>query len=318
MSVDKQPVVFMGTPAIAAYVLDYLLSKGVYIAAVVTAPDKPSGRGRSLKASEVKQIALKHNLNVLQPENLNDHKFIKELKKISPAVQVVVAFRKLPAEVWQIPFLGTFNMHASYLPDYRGAAPINWVIINGEKYTGVTTFFIDDKIDTGKILLREKIDIKPTETAGSLHEIIKVEGAKIADKTLKGLLENKINPINQNDLINEKKYLNKAPKIYKEDCRINWNKSCNEIVNLIRGLNPLPGAFTEIPLISDKPVYLKIFEATPCEFKHNYDSASILSDNKNYLKITTPNGAVDVKELQMPGKKRIDIKEFLKGNKVLS
>ncbi len=310
-------IVFMGTPEIAAYVLEKLIEKQYKIAAVVTAPDKPSGRGRKTQISAVKRVALENSLKLLQPNNLSDTGFINELKTISPDVQIVVAFRKLPNEVWQIPSLGTFNMHASLLPDYRGAAPINRVIINGEKYTGVTTFLIDENIDTGKILLKERISIENEETAGSLHEKIKVKGANLVIKTLEGLLNKNLKSMAQSELEPKSQNLKKAPKIFKEDCRINWKKSCNEIVNLIRGLNPVPGAFTEIPAADGSMLFLKIFEATPEKFEHNYPDSKILTDNKTYLKITTPDGAVNIKELQVPGKKRYSVEEFLRGYDML-
>ncbi len=313
MAAKTPRIIFMGTPEIAAYVLEKLIINDYKIAAVVTSPDKPAGRGRKIGFSEVKEVALQHSLKLFQPVDLSDPAFIHELKTISPGVQIVVAFRKLPAEVWQMPPLGTFNLHASLLPDYRGAAPINRVIINGEKYTGVTTFFVDEKIDTGKILLREKINIERGETAGSLHEKMKIKGAGLVIKTLKGLLNDSIKPIEQKDLEKQYDSLNKAPKIFKEDCRIDWKKSCNEIVNLIRGLNPLPGAFTELTINKNKSLYLKIFEAVPEIFFHSYPFKTVLTDNKTYLKITTPDGAVNIKELQLSGKKRITTAEFLRG-----
>ncbi len=311
---EKNPrIVFMGTPEIAAYVLKELVVNNYNIAAVVTAPDRPAGRGRKLCISEVKKTAIEYDIKVLQPENLNDTNFINELKDISPDIQIVVAFRKLPKEVWQTPHLCTFNLHASYLPDYRGAAPINWVIINGEKQTGVTTFIIDDKIDTGKILLREKIDIEPYETAGTLHDKIKAKGARLVIKTLEGILDKSLTPIDQKSIENEFDNLNKAPKIFKEDCCIDWSRAGDEIANLIRGLNPVPGAFTEITIKENKTVCIKIFEAIPEKFDHTYPVKTILTDNKTYLKITTPDGAIKIKKLQLPGKKPCKVEEFLRG-----
>ncbi len=316
MSQKDHHIVFMGTPGIAAYVLEKIIDKGYNISAVVTSPDKPAGRGRKVQISQVKRVALDYDLKILQPANLNDPEFINQLKDLSPDIQVVVAFRKLPKDVWQIPPLGTFNMHASLLPDYRGAAPINWAIINGEKYTGVTTFFIDENIDAGKILLKEKIDIDPAETAGSLHDKIKIKGAELVIKTLEGLIKNSLKAVNQKDI--EKKYhhLNKAPKILKEDCRINWNNSCQDIVNFIRGLNPKPGAYTEIQISRNKPLEVKIFFAEPEKYNHSHPVKSILTDNKTFFKVTTPDGAVNIKELQIPGKKRVSIEEFLRGYSV--
>lgn len=313
MPPQKPDIVFMGTPGLAAYILNTLLEHGCRIAAVVTSPDKPSGRGRKMRISEVKKTALEYDLKILQPENLSNPDFINDLKTISPDVQIVVAFRKLPREVWKIPPLGTFNLHASLLPNYRGAAPINRVIINGEKYTGVTTFFIDENIDTGKILLREKINIEPNETAGSLHEKIKTKGSQLVIKTLEGLVNNSLVPVEQKDMEKEFGSLKKAHKIFREDCRIDWNKSCSEIVNLVRGLSPNPGAFTELRINENPSLYVKIFEAIPEKFEHNYPVKSIITDNKTYLKIATPDGAVNIKKLQLPGKRRITAEEFLRG-----
>ncbi len=309
---SKNPrVIFMGTPEIAAYILNRLIEEKFNIIAVVTAPDKASGRGLKIKYSEVKKVALQNNLKIFQPHDLTDNEFIKNIKELSPDIQIVVAFRKLPKVLWQIPESGTINMHASLLPNYRGAAPINWVIINGEKETGVTTFIIDDKIDTGNILLRKSVQIEPKETAGSLHEKIKKVGGELVVETISKL--DKLKPTKQSNFTEDFKYIKKAPKIHKEDCRINWNNSAKEIVNLIHGLNPIPGAFTDIPLFDDKPFYFKIYDAEPEYFNHDNPSQTILSDNKTFLKISTPDGAVNIKELQIPGKKRFFIDEFLRG-----
>ena len=311
---SKTPkIVFLGTPEIAAYVLEKLLEDKYRIEAIVTSPDKPAGRGRQMRISEVKKVAMRHNLRVFQPENLKDPDFINELKATSPDIQIVVAFRKIPREIWQIPPLGTFNMHASLLPYYRGAAPINRVIMNGEKHTGVTTFLIDECIDTGKILLREKINIEPGETAGTLHDKIKVKGAELVIRTIDGLLNNDITPIEQENIKKEPENLKKAPKIYKEDCRINWAEPCHDIVNLIHGLSPVPGAYTELKINENKSLTIKIFKAVPEKYKHDYPTKKIITDNKTYLKITTPDGVVSIKELQISGKKRISIEEFLRG-----
>ncbi len=310
----KNPrIVFMGTPDLAVHMLDAICNENYHVVAVVTAPDRPAGRGRKIQQSPVKQYALGKNIPVLQPENLKNQDFIDELKAYKPDVQVVVAFRMLPEFVWKIPKKGTFNLHASLLPDYRGAAPINWVIINGEKETGVTTFLIDHKIDTGKILLKENITVDEFETAGSLHEKVKHAGAPLVIKTIDGLMTGSIRPIDQKNLINEKKSLNKAPKIFKDTCCINWESKTHPIVNLIHGLSPCPGAFTIIKDQNNKPFVLKLFEARPELREHDHKPGSFLTDNKTHLKFATPDGFVRILQLQLPGKKQLPVKEVLRG-----
>ncbi len=310
----KSPrIVFMGTPELAVHMLDAICNKGYQVVAVVTAPDRPAGRGQLLQQSPVKQYALAKNIPVLQPENLKGQDFIEELQACKHDIQVVVAFRMLPESVWKIPQKGTFNLHASLLPDYRGAAPINWVIINGEKETGVTTFLIDHKIDTGNILLRERISIDEFETAGSLHEKVKHAGAPIIIKTIEGLIAGTIQTIDQDNLINEEKKLNKAPKIFKDHCCINWEDNARQIVNLIHGLSPYPGAFTILKDPNNEPFIVKLFEARPEIINHDLKPGSLLTDNKTYLKFATPDGFVKILKLQLPGKKRLHVDEVLRG-----
>jgi methionyl-tRNA formyltransferase len=306
-------IVFMGTPEIAVASLEAILENGFNVAGVITAPDKPAGRGRKIRFSEVKQFALDKNLHLLQPENLKDPTFIDSLATLKPDVQVVVAFRMLPRAVWAMPPYGTFNLHASLLPDYRGAAPINWAVINGETRTGVTTFFLDEEIDTGKIIASKETEIYPEDTAGSLHDRLKTIGAGLVVETLSKILDGTIETISQDLLISSDRPLKKAPKIFREDCRIDWNKPAREIVNLIRGLNPLPGAFTELPVGGKDLFMMKIFEAESIIEKHDYESGKLLTDNKNYISITTPDGFVSVKNMQAAGKKRMNTEDFLRG-----
>ncbi len=306
-------IVFMGTPELALYVLEQLIIHDMNVIAVVTAPDKPAGRGRKLKQSPVKQFALNNSIPVLQPENLKSPVFVEELKSLKPDLQIVVAFRMLPEAVWGISPMGTFNLHASLLPDYRGAAPINHVIINGEKETGVTTFMIDRQIDTGKILLQKKIAIDPFETAGTLHEKIKKEGAILVLKTTEGLMSNNIVPVEQSKLVNQESTLHLAPKIHKEDCRINWEQTANETTNKIHGLSPYPGAFCCLYENTDYEIIIKLFEARPEVVDHNHPHGTLITDNKNFIKFATPDGFVRILQIQLPGKKRMHPEELLRG-----
>jgi methionyl-tRNA formyltransferase len=305
-------IVFMGTPALAAFSLKALHESGYNVVAVVTAPDKPAGRGLKLIHSEVKNYALEHGLTLLQPEKLKSPEFIESLQALQPDVQVVVAFRMLPEAVWSLPGMGTFNMHASLLPKYRGAAPINWAIINGETETGVTTFLLDREIDTGKILFQERIPILKNETAGSLHDRIMVIGAEIVLRTIDVLAEGKAKPIEQDELISDPSKLKKAPKIFKEDCLIDWKRSCQDIANLIHGMSPIPGAFTVINTDGEE-LSLKIFEVEAEVMVHPYKYGEMLTDRKNILIFTTSDGIIKVKSLQMAGKKRMITSDFLRG-----
>lgn len=306
-------IVFMGTPEIAVESLNAIIENGYQIVGVVTAPDKPAGRGRKIQFSDVKKYALEKGLNLLQPDNLKAPEFIKDLASLMPDVQVVVAFRMLPEAVWSLPHQGTFNLHASLLPQYRGAAPINRAIINGENKTGVTTFFLDRKIDTGKIIDKREMEIEPNDTAGSLHDKLKHLGAKLVVETLDRIREGNIIPIPQEELVSNDQTLKKAPKIFREDCRIDWDKTSGEIRNLIRGLNPVPGAFTELCVGNTESFMMKIFEAEAIEEKHQYPPGKLLTDNKNYIKISTADGFINVKSMQAAGKRRMNTLDFLRG-----
>ncbi len=309
----KLRIVFMGTPGFAVESLKELINEGRHIIAVVTAPDKPAGRGRLMQSSPVKKFALKHKLPLLQPLNLKDDEFIEQIRQLQPDLQVVVAFRMLPEKLWKLPKFGTINLHASLLPQYRGAAPINWAIINGEKYTGVTTFFINQEIDSGDILFQEKIEILPTDNAGTLHDKLMISGAKLLVRTVHAIAAGNYSKQPQNKIhVNE--VLKPAPKIKKEDCRINWKDDAERIYNFIRGLSPYPAAWT---MLNGKrgTVQVKIYNAEVINEKHNYTTGSVFSDEISFLKVAVEGGFINIKELQLAGKNRLLIHEFLKGFK---
>ncbi len=302
-------IIFMGTPEFAVPSLDKLYQAGFNIVGVVTAPDKPAGRGMKLTESAVKKYALKRNLKILQPEKLKDPAFIEELKALNADIQVVVAFRMLPQIVWEMPPMGTINLHASLLPQYRGAAPINWAIINGEKETGVTTFKLKQEIDTGNILLQEKIDIAANETAGSLHDKMMIEGASLLLKTINQLAEGTLNEIPQHSISNiQDQTLHQAPKIFSVMCEINWNEEVEKIYNFIRGLSPYPAAFTYL-----HGKKLKIFSAEKELTEVKEKPGELVTDHKTYLQFAAKNGFISLKEIQLEGKKRMGIEDFLRG-----
>lgn len=303
-------IIFMGTPEFAVASLDALLKAGCHIVAVVTAPDKPAGRGLQLQQSAVKQFAVAHNLSVLQPEKLKNAEFLSQLQSLKADLQIVVAFRMLPEVVWNMPPMGSLNLHGSLLPQYRGAAPINWAVINGELETGVTIFKLKHAIDTGDILLQERFLIGENETAGDVHDKMKDLGASLLVKTVNGLIANTIHEqpqsISTNALQGE---LHHAPKIFTENCKIELSKTLGEVHNLIRGLSPFPGAFTYL-----NGKMMKVFKSekeinpTASTFTEGYKT-----DGKSYLKFACADGFIQVKELQMEGKKRMLVEDFLKG-----
>lgn len=302
-------IVFMGTPAFAVASLDALIIAGFNIVGVVTSPDKPAGRGMHLQQSAVKEYAQEKHLPLLQPINLKDPAFLAALNTWHADLQIVVAFRMLPEVVWNNPSLGTINLHGSLLPQYRGAAPINWAIINGEKETGVTTFLLQQEIDTGQILLQEAIPIEPEETAGDLHDRMKMIGAQLLVKTVRGYMAQSIVPVSQDDLLKkEPKLIHQAPKIRKETGRIDWSRNADEIHNLIRGLSPVPGAHTTL-----EGKMLKIFKAHPLSKTLLKNPGSIDTDGHSFLHFQCGNGVIAVEELQLEGKKRMRTTEFLKG-----
>ncbi|MFD2885771.1 methionyl-tRNA formyltransferase [Chitinophaga cymbidii] len=299
-------IIFMGTPDFAVPSLGVLIQEGYDVVAVVTAPDKPAGRGQKLQESAVKQYAVANNIPVLQPLKLKDTAFQETLRSYQADLQVVVAFRMLPETVWNMPPLGTINVHASLLPQYRGAAPINWAIINGEKKTGVTTFKLQHEIDTGNIMYAAEWQIKEDETAGELYEALKVLGAGLLRQTVKAIAEGRAPEVPQANIpVTELKH---APKIFKEDCLINWNAPVENIYNLIRGLSPVPAAFT---YLNDKT--LRIFKAKKEPASHAREIGSVDTDQKTYLKFAAQDGYISVTELQLEGKKKMGVEEFLRG-----
>lgn len=299
-------VVFMGTPEFAVTSLDTLLNNGANIVGVVTMPDKTAGRGMHLTQSAVKKYAVEHNLPVLQPEKLKDEDFLQKLKALQADVQVIVAFRMLPEAVWSMPPMGSINLHGSLLPQYRGAAPINWAIINGEKETGVTTFKLQHQIDTGNILMQQSFPVTEIDTAGTIHDKMKIIGAHLLTNTLKGLSDGSLQETAQCTF--DEKDLKTAPKIFTQTCRINFSKTTEEIYNLIRGLSPYPAAYT---YLNDK--ILKIFFAQKEIVSHSEATAKVITDHKTYLKIACADGFIHVTDIQLEGKKRMQIADFLRG-----
>ena len=320
-------IVFMGTPEFAVASLDALVNAGCNIVGVITAPDKAAGRGLQLQQSAVKKYAVEKGLHVLQPEKLKNPEFLYELKALNADLQVVVAFRMLPEAVWNMPPLGSVNLHGSLLPQYRGAAPINWAVINGEKETGVTTFKLKQEIDTGDILLQESFVIAETDNAGDVHDKMKVIGANLLVRTLKGLADGTLKEIPQSAIVNRDSHgvsselqepnplltthhvhLKHAPKIFTETCRINWSKPVDEVYNLIRGLAPYPAAFT---FLNDKK--LKVFKAEKGNNTDSFTPGSFKTDHKTYLHFDCANGYISILELQFEGKKKLLIADFLRG-----
>ena len=308
-------IVFMGTPEFAVASLGSLLMNGFNVVAVVTAPDKPSGRGRQVNKPAVKEFAESARIPVFQPENLKDPGFVENLSRLRPDIFIVVAFRMLPEVVWRMPVLGTFNLHASLLPDYRGAAPINHAIMNGETITGVTTFLIDDKIDTGNILLREEVPIYPFENAGDLHDRLMVQGARLVIKTVEGLVDGTLSPLPQSMFTSPGDKLRTAPKIFPEDCIIDWNEDPSTVNNLVRGLAPSPCARSAFRNISGQ-LSFKIYESRPEMTKHDMAPGEIISDGKQFLHIACHDGFLSVLSLQLEGKKRMHVTDFLRGFKI--
>ena len=320
----KTRIVFMGTPEFAVASLDALKQNGYNIAGVVTVADKASGRGMKIHESAVKKYAVEHNIPVLQPVSLKDPEFLEALSSWKADLFVVVAFRMLPKVVWEMPRLGTFNLHAALLPQYRGAAPINWAVINGDHMTGVTTFMIDDGMDTGHIIYREQCRIEDTDTAGDLHDKLMEIGARIVVQTVDSIIDKNIELRLQKSFIQGSEVLRPAPKLTRELCHIDWNDSTKHIYNLIRGLSPVPAAFTELTAPDKEPVQMKIYfgeQVTGPDYlkilaengRESAPAGTVLSDGKSYLAISTADGAISVKDLQLAGKRRMEVKDFLIG-----
>jgi methionyl-tRNA formyltransferase len=302
-------IVFMGTPDFAVESLKALVENNYNIVGVVTAPDRPAGRGQKLKQSPVKEYAVSVNIPVLQPEKLKNEEFLGELKALKADLQIIVAFRMLPEVVWSMPPLGSFNLHGSLLPRYRGAAPINWAVINGDKETGVTTFFLKHEIDTGNVIFQERMPINDDDTAGTVHDKMMVLGAGLVVKTVQAIIDEKAEALPQS---NDESQLKHAPKIFKDDCRIDWQKDVESVRNHIRGLSPYPTAWTEFGMKNGKQISCKVFFAERNDTKE-LSAGQFESDNKTYLSIGTGNGVLDITQLQLAGKKRMTIEELLRG-----
>lgn len=305
-------ILFFGTPEFAVPSLDMLMKNNYDVVGIVTAPDKPAGRGLELKLSAVKEYAMSKNIRVLQPENLKSEEFLNQIKELNPNLGIVVAFRKLPKEVWSFPSLGTFNLHASLLPHYRGAAPINWAIINGEKESGVTTFFLDDEIDAGKIILRAKENIKEEDNAGDLYERLMKDGADLVLKTVRAIETGNYTPEEQSSFIKSSEKIKLAPKIFKDDCKINWKKKAEDVYDFIRGLSPYPTAWTEIKK-ENETLSMKIFKSIKEMTEHQNEIGSIHTDGKTFVKVAVKEGFISLIELQLAGRKKMNIEEFLRG-----
>ncbi len=309
-------IVFMGTPDFAVGSLKALVENGYNIAGVITMPDKPSGRGHKIQYSAVKKYALERNLPLLQPEKLKDESFLDQLKAWNADLQIVVAFRMLPEVVWDMPRLGTFNLHGSLLPQYRGAAPINWAIINGEKETGVTTFFLTHEIDTGKIILQEKLAIGENDNVGKVYDELMHMGAGLVCRTVDMIIDGQIDAVPQEQLFADEKELKAAPKIFKETCRIDWNKSVQDIHNLIRGMSPYPAAWTELCVDEKENQTVKIYASSIISETSDLPEGSIITDNKSYLHIVCGNGVISISEIQFAGKRAMKTEEVLRGYKI--
>lgn len=303
---DNLRILFMGTPDFAVATLQALVEANLNIVGVITAPDKPAGRGRKLKQSAVKEYASKQNLNILQPTNLKKPEFLESLRALNVDLQIVVAFRMLPKQVWSTPKLGTFNLHASLLPDYRGAAPINWAVINGETKTGVTTFFINEKIDTGGILLQKEIEISPTISAGELHDELMLAGSALVVQTIQLIQKGNCKIVKQPIAD-----LKPAPKLNKENCKIDWNQSLDKVFNHIRGLSPYPAAYSFIDN-NNETIEVKIYKTSKTEETHSFLPGKILFTKKE-IKVAVKNGFINVLELKLAGKKKMDTKSLLNG-----
>lgn len=307
-------IIYFGTPEFASSQLEAIISAGYEVAAVVTVPDKPAGRGKKIQSSDVKETALKFGLPVLQPVSLKSPQFIEELSSYNADLFVVVAFRMLPEVVWSMPPKGTFNLHASLLPQYRGAAPINHAIINGEKETGLTTFLLDKEIDTGEIIKQEKVVINDNETAGSLHDKLMLLGNQVVVDTIKMIEEGKVCSLSQEFIIKkENMQLKPAPKIFKEDCKINWCKDAKSIYDFIRGLSPYPAAHTRLISEQGDAIDVKIYEVEIDKETSNDELYSVVTDGKSYLKVVINEASISIKTIQQAGKKSMSIADFLRG-----
>ena len=310
---DQLKILFMGSPEFAAHSLARLIKDGFQIVGVITVADKKQGRGQSIGVSAVKQIALNNNLKIYQPSNLKDPDFVKEIKSLNPDLGVVVAFRMLPEVIWNMPVVGTVNLHASLLPNYRGAAPINWAIINGESKTGLTTFFLKHEIDTGDILMQEELEIEKDMTAGQLHDLMMETGAELLSESVRMISSGEYKTKDQQSLMQNQSNLKNAPKIFKEDSRILWDKPASEVHNLIRGLSPYPGAWGFFLTLNGKEVIFKIYKSSVSDISSKEKTKTLISQDKESLMIGTSDYYINILDIQIQGKKRMNIAAFLNG-----
>ena len=312
MKKEDLRIVYMGTPDFAVEALRCLVEGGYNVVGVITMPDKPAGRGHKLQFSPVKQYALEHSLPLLQPEKLKDEAFVEALREWKADLQIVVAFRMLPEVVWNMPRLGTFNLHASLLPQYRGAAPINWAVINGDTETGITTFFLRHEIDTGEVIQQVRIPIADTDDVGIVHDKLMMLGGKLVTETVDAILNDAVKPIPQEEMavVGE---LRPAPKIFKDTCRIDWNQPVKRIYDFIRGLSPYPAAWSELVQPDGETVVMKIFETEKIIQSHQLTPGTLLTDGKTYIHVAAADGIIGIRALQLPGKKRLKTDELLRG-----
>jgi len=312
MKKEDLRIVYMGTPDFAVESLRCLVEGGYNVVGVITMPDKPAGRGHKLQFSPVKQYALEHSLPLLQPEKLKDEAFVETLREWKADLQIVVAFRMLPEVVWNMPRLGTFNLHASLLPQYRGAAPINWAVINGDTETGITTFFLRHEIDTGEVIQQVRIPIADTDDVGIVHDKLMMLGGKLVTETVDAILNDAVKPIPQEEMavVGE---LRPAPKIFKDTCRIDWNQPVKRIYDFIRGLSPYPAAWSELVQPDGETVVMKIFETEKIIQSHQLTPGTLLTDGKTYIHVAAADGIIGIRALQLPGKKRLKTDELLRG-----
>ena len=312
MKKEDLRIVYMGTPDFAVESLRCLVEGGYNVVGVITMPDKPAGRGHKLQFSPVKQYALEHNLPLLQPEKLKDEAFLEALRAWKADLQIVVAFRMLPEVVWNMPRLGTFNLHASLLPQYRGAAPINWAVINGDTETGITTFFLKHEIDTGEVIQQVKVPIAETDNVGTVHDKLMLLGGELVTETVDAILADEVKTIPQEEMavVGE---LRPAPKIFKETCRIDWNQPVKRVYDFVRGLSPYPAAWTELCMPDGQRLVLKVFETDKILENHNQHPGTVQTDGKKILRVAATDGWIDIRALQLPGKKRLKTEELLRG-----
>ncbi|MGL4851395.1 MAG: methionyl-tRNA formyltransferase [Phocaeicola sp.] len=310
-------IVYMGTPQFAVESLKCLVEGGYNVVGVITMPDKPMGRhGSVLQASAVKEYAVSQAIPVLQPERLKEEEFIEELRALQADLQIVVAFRMLPEVVWNMPRLGTFNLHASLLPQYRGAAPINWAVMNGDKETGITTFFLKHEIDTGEVIQQVAVPIEEDDNVEKVHDKLMYLGGKLVVETVDAILAGSIKPIPQEDMLPPNGELKMAPKIFKETCRINWEQDTQTIYNFVRGLSPYPAAWTELKAGDEKKLVLKVYETQKEITAHNLPIGKIVSNGKSFFKVAVADGFIRLLTLQLAGKKRMLVDEFLRGYRI--